>query len=76
MNDERIVERFGAETALDLIPTVKRLADEFYESDAVHRIGDLSEAADDAARRLRRLHPELSDEAISALRWCYSYDWK
>ncbi len=76
MSDDRIVEQFGTETALDLIPTVNRLAHEFDESDAVHRIRDLSEAADDAAKRFRLLHPELSEESISALRWCYAYRWK
>ena len=37
---------------------------------------DLSEAGMQAASEFRALRPEVSDEAVDALAWCYTYDWK
>jgi hypothetical protein len=71
--DERLlVEHFG-DAAVDLLPRVKELARGFDESDAIHWIGDLSEATDQAESEFRSNHPELSKEAVEALAWRYSY---
>lgn len=75
-DEVRLVERFGEEKARDLLPTLRRLEDEFYESDARFTVADLSEMGDKAASRFRELHPELTLDAIESFAWCYSYDYK
>jgi hypothetical protein len=75
-DDELLVERFGADTALDLVPAVRRLYDEFYESDARQTAHDLLEMGRAAADRFRQLHPEIEETAVQALTWCYTYDFK
>ena len=75
-DDGRLVERFGVDQALDLVPSVRRLTDEFYESDAKYVAADHAEMGEIASRRFHDLHPEISDEAVRALAWCYTYDYK
>ena len=74
--EHQLVGHFGAERARDLLPIMRRLEDEFYESDARFTVADLAEMGDKAASRFRELHPELTQDAIEALAWCYSYDFK
>ena len=75
-DETRLVERFGEDQALTLLPAVTRLYDEFYESDAHLTAPDLVAIGNLASARFRELHPELSDAAIEALAWCYTFDWK
>jgi hypothetical protein len=37
---------------------------------------DLVEMGAIASAQFRQKHPEISDEAIRALAWCYTYDYK
>jgi hypothetical protein len=75
--DERaLVEAFGEEEALDLLQMIRRLEEEFYASDARHTAPGLKEMGDVSAAQFRSLHPELSEEAVQALAWCYTYDYK
>lgn len=75
-DEQRLVRRFGALGAADLLPLLQRLADEFDESDAYATVPGAAEMGDAAAERFRKLHPELTDEAVEALAWCYSWRWK
>lgn len=72
----RLVRVFGEETALALMPAIRQLEDEFYESDASRSVPDLADMGEAAAERFRRAHPEISEEAIRALAWCYTFDFK
>lgn len=75
--DPRLVAQdFGAERAAVLMPLVKRLAEEFYAVDAGFLSADLNEMGDRASAKFSLLHPELSDEAVKALAWCYTWDYK
>lgn len=76
LGDARVVERFGELRGRELVDAVHRLSDEFYESDANQTIADLVEMGAAAAARFRALHPEISDEAVDALEWCYVWDFK
>ena len=31
---------------------------------------------DIATAKFRRVHPDISEEALSALSWCYTFDFK
>jgi hypothetical protein len=75
-DEMRLVAAYGEDRARDLMPIVRHLKDEFYESDARFTVADLAEMGDKAAARFRNLHPELTPEAIESLAWCYSYDFK
>lgn len=75
-DDEEVVATFGVEAAVDLMPDIHRMEDEFYASDARLKIDDLTEMGVVAAARFRDLHPEISDSAVAALTWCYTYDFK
>ena len=75
-DEARIVERFGAETARSLLPRIRELEDEFYSSDARIVVEDLAEMGRVAAKQFREAHPDLSDEAVRALTWSYTFDNK
>jgi hypothetical protein len=75
--DERLVaEAFGAERAPVLLTEIRRLEDDFYSSDARFTSGDLLEMEERATVQFQSRHPELSEEAVGALAWCYTYDYK
>ena len=74
--EHQLMGHFGDEKARDLLPIMRWLENEFFESDAEFTVSDLTETGDRAASRFRELHPELTQDAIEVLAWCYSYDFK
>lgn len=75
-DEASVVDAFGEERALDLLSRIKTLEEEFYESDARVTASDLREMGDRAAAEFRARHPELSEDAVEALAWCYTFDFK
>ncbi len=75
-DDDAVVERFGQDIALDLLPAIKSLKGDFYASDARHRARTLAEMGEQAAADFRLLHPEIAEDAVQALTWCYTFDFK
>jgi hypothetical protein len=73
-DERRLAEVFGEAMAVELLPLVRRLEEEFYESDTRFTAPDLRSMRNDAKARFRDLHPELSEGAIKALAWCYTFD--
>lgn len=73
-DEERIVRMYGSEAAATLVPAIRRLEDAFYESDAWRHEASLVQVGHKASDRFVVLHPEISDEAVKALAWCYTYD--
>jgi hypothetical protein len=71
--DDLVAECFGADAAADLVPIVRQLVDEFFSADAPATAKDLEERGDVAEAAFCRKHPDLSDDAIKALRWCYDF---
>ena len=74
--EQRLVARFGESDALDLLPVVKAIEDEFFSSDARHHAADPAEMARQAIEDFRIKHPELSNEAMTALAWCYTFTYR
>ena len=73
---QRVLERFGGEAVLDLLPLIKAIEVDFYESNA-YRVGPtLVDIGDQAASEFRERHPEIDEDAVLALRWCYTFDYK
>jgi hypothetical protein len=72
----RLTAKFGDADGLDLVAYVERVLHELYEVKPDWDAEDLKAATDRAVRGVIDKHPELSTEAIDALRWSYSWDWK
>jgi hypothetical protein len=75
-DDALVVSRFGAEAASKLLPAIKSLMDAFYLSDAKYTAADLGEMSRMATEEFRAKHPEVEDEVLKALAWCYTFDFK
>jgi len=75
-DEERVAHRFGGASAAELMPEVRKLVDNFYASDARFVVADLKAMGDAAAADFRRLHPDITYDAVAALAWCYSFDYK
>ncbi|MGB8859027.1 MAG: hypothetical protein WCC60_07225 [Ilumatobacteraceae bacterium] len=75
-DEARLVEAFGETAILDLLPIVNGLQQDFYTSTAYNTVAGSREMAEQAANEFRGRHPELSGDAVAALAWCYSFDWK
>jgi hypothetical protein len=75
-DETRVVGALGEECALTVLPVVFELEREFYDSDARRTAADIAAMGDVAAAQFRGAHPELSDAAVEALAWCYTYDYK
>ena len=75
-SEERLVEAFGEDAALDLVPRVKALKDSFFMSEAKWTAPDLVTMGNQAAAEFREIHPEISEEAVQDLAWCYTYAYK
>jgi hypothetical protein len=69
----RLVARYGRDDAQRVVRTLRKLQSEFDETE--RRCGETRWlAADRAAAAFSARHPELSDVAVEALRWCYAFD--
>ena len=75
-NDELIARHFGHETAAMLLPIIRRLEDDFYASDARHTASDLAEMARISSQQFKAKYPDVPDDAVRALAWCYTFDYK
>jgi hypothetical protein len=75
-DEARLAARYGSTTAADLLPRLRALHSEFYESDASNVSPDLVSMGERGAAQFRARHPELSEAAVQALGWCYTWDFK
>jgi hypothetical protein len=75
-DEERLARQVGPLAAADLLPIVRRLADEFYATNARYVAHDLIEMGELAAQDFKQRHPEITAAAIEALAWCYTFDYK
>jgi len=75
-SEERLANRLGPDQAALLMPYVRSWADDFYMSDARAVAPSLQAMGAQAEEDFRKLHPEASDDAVHALGWCYTFDFK
>ena len=75
-DEARLVHQYGTDGAARLMPEIRKLEPDFYASDARFVAADLKAMGDVAAADFRRMHPEISEDAVAALAWCYSFDYK
>ena len=74
--EARLVQKYGSELTAELLPQLRRLEDSFYASDARFTVADLNTMGDVAASHFRVRHPGISEDAVRALKWCYTYDFR
>jgi hypothetical protein len=75
-DEARLVARYGMDVAVRLLPRLRSLEAEFYDSDARDTSSDLVAMGERAASQFREQHPELSEDAVQALAWCYTWDFR
>jgi hypothetical protein len=75
-NDEALTNHFGRDVAAKLLPIIRELEDDFYLSDARNTASDLAEMASIASQQFMTKHPDLPEDAVRALAWCYTFDYK
>lgn len=75
-DEQRLISRYGPEATLDLLPRLRRIEEEFYASDASFTAADLKDMGDVAAAQFHVMHPEITPDAVEALAWCYTWDFK
>ena len=73
---QRLTERFGDDLGLDLVQYSEAVLAELYSLPPDWSRDDLRSATEKAVGRVRSSHPELSAEALTALGWSFSWDWK
>lgn len=71
---ERLDARFGEGSSAVLVPVLRHLLTEFWEHDASKRLEDPQEIREAVVQPFREQHPELSDDAVEALYWDYSWN--
>jgi hypothetical protein len=75
-DEQRLASHIGADAADELLPQLHALEDDIYAGNARDVAPDLATMGRPAAEDFRRLHPEVSDDAVQALAWCYTFDYK
>ena len=74
--ESRVADVFGADEALGLMPHVRQWVDDFYETDAASTQPTPEAMARKASLDFKQRHPDAPDEAVEALSWCYTFDFK
>ena len=72
----RLVGEFGAQMASTLEPDVRQLLDELNKLKPDWSAHSLVTAGAWAKEEIRRRHPELSQDALDALEWAFTWWWR
>jgi hypothetical protein len=72
----KLVERFGAQRAAILQAQVNALRSEIGSIHIDWKLHTLVTGSDFAQAHMKVHHPELSKEALNALSWEFSWDWR
>jgi hypothetical protein len=70
----RLVEHYVPIEAADLAAYCEKVLEELYDFEPSWTSEGLCEATERAVRAVASAHPELSEQALAALRWSYSWD--
>lgn len=75
-DDALLIRECGAMQADRMLGEIRRLEDAFYSSDAHVTESDLESMGRRAADEFAAAHPEIGADAVHALAWCYTYDYR
>lgn len=76
LSDEKLAEEFGPEGGPSCKLAADALMTTYFESGAESPTEEVDSMIERASKRFRVLHPEISDEAVEALEWSYSYSYR
>jgi hypothetical protein len=74
--DEAAVVAVAGNDAADMVVRVREIVDEMMAIEIDWSASSLFEGARTARATMGSRHPELSDEALDALHWMFSYSWR
>lgn len=74
--DEDAVIAFAGDDAADMLARVRRVVDEMMATEVDWSSNTLSEGGRQAQAQIAARHPELSDDALAALYWMFTYNWR
>ncbi|HEY1957436.1 MAG TPA: hypothetical protein VGH28_17580 [Polyangiaceae bacterium] len=75
-DEAALAREFGPERAAFLREKIDALRAEIAAVEIDWATCSLASAGEAARRAMRDRHPELADEALDALAWEFTYDWK
>lgn len=75
-SDEHAVAALAGDDAGSMLARVRGIIDEMLAIEIDWSESSLSEGARTARATMASQHPELSDEALDALHWMFSYSWR
>jgi hypothetical protein len=72
-DDAAVTALLGADLSARVVPILRELKADFWETDAAHTVWDLAGAADKAAADFTAKHPDVSAEAVKRManEWAY-----
>lgn len=73
-DDQAVLAHFGERRGRALVEHARQLTHEFFQFDAARAAADLIDMRRLASNRFHSLHPEISDEAVEALAWLYTFN--
>lgn len=73
-SSKRLAQTYGETAVPELLPILKGLKKEFDSADVSAVLSSLSDMGDAAAAQFRPKHPEITEDAIQALRWAFTFD--
>lgn len=76
LDDEAVIDAFGDADGQEVLAQLAELRSEFYATDAHTAAISLAALGDRAADEFRAKHPDVPDDVVAALRWCYTYDYR
>ena len=75
-DEQRMEAQYEASECEHLLSIIGRLEEDFYASDASRIEADLERMVARAEADFRRLHPDVAEEIVHILGWCYGYDYR
>lgn len=75
-DSQRLVDEYGASDGAVLERYVNEVIDELHSLEVDWSVDTLTSAAAKAVRLVSDRHPELSSDALEALQWKFTYDWR
>lgn len=72
--NDAVTRKFGHAQGSEILDRVLELANDFDRSSARFEYEDLTSMGQHAAADFRARHPDIGEDAVRALAWCYTYD--
>ena len=73
-DDDAVRNAYGRDRGAVILDALRLLKRDFDSSDAYLTGSDLASMIEQASREFRERHPELSDSAVRALSWAYTFE--